>query len=142
VVRIQAGSGQRAVVASTGLDQPIGAALTTDGSLLVADSHHGRVVKVGDDGALVPVLEGLALPVGVTAAGNNAAYVVDHVRHDARGKILLLRADGTTAVVSAGKIKAVSAVAVGPAGRLFAASFLAPFVGRLGAGGAFVPFPR
>jgi streptogramin lyase len=139
VVRVAPG-GRKTVVASTGLDQPIGAALTTDGSLLVADSHHGRVVRVGPNGALTPVLQGLALPVGVTAGAAGTAYVVDHVRHDARGKILLLRPDGKATPLSVGKIKAVSAIAVGRGGQLYAASFLAPFLGRLDRSGAMVPF--
>ena len=132
-------TGEQTVLVSTGLDQPISAALRTDGSILVADSHHHRVVRVLEDGRLEPVLEGLTLPVGVTSAANGAVYVVDHVRHDARGKILLLRPDGSSALVSAGKIKAVSAVAVGR-GVLYAASFLPPFAGRLGRGGVLVPF--
>jgi hypothetical protein len=42
------------------------------------------------------------------------------VAHDRAGTILRLRPDGTTVVVSKGKIKAVSGVAVGRTGVLYA----------------------
>jgi hypothetical protein len=59
---------RRTVVVSTGLSQPIGLALLQDGALLVSDRHHGRVVRVGEGGALIPVLEDLTVPAGLTPA--------------------------------------------------------------------------
>ena len=141
VVRFDAGTRKRTVLASTGIDQPLGIALDAGGSVLVADSHHGRIVRVGADGALEPVLEGLGLPVALTPAPDGTVYVVDHVEHGSTGKILRLRADGTTDLVSGGKIRDLSGVAVGRTGTLYATSFRAPFVGRLDASGALRPFP-
>jgi DNA-binding beta-propeller fold protein YncE len=138
VVRVDGRTHVRTVLASTGLDQPLGLALRSDGTLLVCDSHHGRVVAIHDDGVLEPVLEGLALPVSLTVAGDSV-FVVDHVAHDRAGTILRLRPDGTTVVVSKGKIKAVSGVAVGRTGVLYALSFFPPFLGRLDAAGRLHP---
>jgi len=138
VVRFDGRTHVRTVLVSTGLDQPLGLALRPDGTLLVCDSHHGRVVAIRDDEMLEPVLEGLALPVSLTVAGDSV-FVVDHVAHDRAGTILRLRPDGTTMVVSKGQIKAVSGVAVGRAGVLYALSFLPPFLGRLDTAGRLHP---
>ena len=140
VIRFAPGTRARTVIAAVGLDQPLGLALRTDGSLLVVDSHHGRIVRLLDDGTLEPVLEGLTLPVNVTAAPGNAVYVVDHVEHGRPGKIVRLGASGTTTVISRGKIRSLSGLAVGRGGALYATSFEAPFVGRLTAAGALRPF--
>ncbi len=139
MIRFAAGTRTRSVIASEGLDQPLGLALRTDGSLLVADSHHHRIVRIGEDSTLEPVLEGLGLPVGLTAGPGNTAYVVDHVEHGRSGTIVRLGADGTTKVVSALKVKSLSGVAVGRGGALYVTSFEAPFVGRLTAAGALRP---
>jgi len=137
VVRFDGGT--RTVVASDGLDQPLGLAFDESGALLVADSRRGRVVRVGDGGTLEPVLEGLGLPVGLTAAPDGTVLVADHVSHTSKGRILRLHADGTTDVVSAGKIRALSGVAATRGGVLYACSFVAPFVGRVDAKGRLVP---
>ena len=141
VVRIDPATRRRTVVAAAGLDQPIGVAVTADGTVFVSDSHHGRVVRIGAGGALELVRDGFALPAGLTAS-DNSVYVVDHVRHDAFGKIVRLRADGSAATISAGKIKAVTGVAVGRGGVIYATSFEPPYVGRLARNGALVPFSR
>ena len=140
VLRFDAGTRKRTVLASDGIDQPLGLTLTNDGSLLVADSHHGRIVRIGDDGSLEPVLEGLGLPVGLASAPDGSVLVADHVSHTSRGKILRLHPDGTTDTVSSGKIRGLSGVAVARNGTLYATSFYAPFVGRLTPSGALKAF--
>jgi sugar lactone lactonase YvrE len=139
VLRIDGRTRRRSVVASAGLDQPIGLVRLKDGSLLVSDSHHGRVVRVEAGGRLEPVLEGLSLPVGLTPAAGGGVLVVDHVRHDAFGKILLLRRDGTVETLSAGKIRAPTGIAVGRGGVRYVTAFARPFLGRLDASGALRP---
>lgn len=138
VVRIDGSTRRRTVIASTGLDQPLGVALRSDGSVLVADSHHGRVVRVAEGGVLEPVLEGLVLPVGVTAGPGGAVIVADHVNHDAHtgGRIYRLLPDGTKETLSSGKITGLSGASVARDGTLYATSFFAPFVGRVDAAGA------
>lgn len=136
VLRFDGRTRRRSVVASTGLDQPTGLALLRDGSLVVSDSHHGRVVLVGDGGALTPVMEGLSLPFGLTPAAGGGVYVIDHVGHDAFGKIFLLRPDWAATTLSNGKIRALSGIAVTRRGVRYVTSFARPFLGRLDASGA------
>jgi sugar lactone lactonase YvrE len=141
VLRFDARTRKRTVVASAGLSQPLGLTLRPDGSLLVADSRHGRIVAVGKGGVVEPVLVGLGLPVALAAGAGGTVYVVDHVEHGQTGRILRLRRDGTTDTVSTGKIRDLSGVAAGRAGALYATSFRAPFVGRLDAAGRLHPLP-
>jgi sugar lactone lactonase YvrE len=141
VLRFDADTRKRTVIASTGLDQPLGLALRSDGALLVCDSHHGRVVRIGEHGTLENVLEGLSLPVAVTAAPGGVVYVSDHVEHGVTGTILRLHPSGKTDLVSVGKITSLSGVAVGRGGALYATAFSAPFIGRVDRSGALRPFP-
>jgi sugar lactone lactonase YvrE len=141
VLRFAAHTLRRTAVASTGLSQPLGLALRPDGSLLVADSRHGRIVSVGKGGQVQPVLIGLGLPVALAAGTGGSIYVVDHVEHGQKGKILRLHRDGTTDPISTGKFRDLSSVAAGRAGALYATSFRAPFVGRLDATGQLRPLP-
>ena len=120
VLRFAGRARRRTVVVSTGLDQPIGLALLRDG-------------------ALTPVLEDLTLPAGLRPAPGGGVFVIDHVRHDAFGKILLLRPDGTTSTLSEGKIRALTGIAVSRAGVPYATAFSRPFIGRLDAAGALRP---
>jgi hypothetical protein len=85
--------------------------------VLVAHSHHGRIVRIGDDGTRETVLDRLGLPVGLAAPPDGNAYVADHVSHGSRGTILRLHPDGTTDTVSSGKIRGLSGVAVARNGR-------------------------
>jgi sugar lactone lactonase YvrE len=142
VLRVDARTHRRTVVASTGLDQPLGLALQADGTPLVADSHHGRVVRVGAGGRLEPVLQGLALPIGVTAVAGGGVVVVDHVAHDAFSRILLLRPDGTTETLSEGRIRAATSIAVARGGTRYVTSFARPFLGRLDASGGLQPLGK
>ena len=141
VVRFDPGTRAPTVIAAAGIDQPLGLTLTSDGSVLVADSHHGRIVRIGDDGTLETVLDGLGLPVGLAASPDGSVYVADHVSHVSRGTILRLHPDGTFDTVSTGKISGLSGVAVARNGTLYATSFYAPFIGRLTASGALKGFP-
>ena len=63
--------------------------------MLVADSHHGRIVRIAADGTLETALDDLGLPVGLAASPDGSVYVADHVSHVSRGTILRLHPDGT-----------------------------------------------
>jgi len=138
VIRFAPGTRARTVIVAAGLDQPLGLALRTDGSLLVADSHHGRIVRVLEDGTLEPVLEGLKLPVNVTAAPGNAVYAVDHVEHGRPGRLVRVGAGGARTTLRT-NVRSLTGVAVGRGGVLYVTAFEAPFVGRLTAAGALEP---
>jgi hypothetical protein len=137
VLRIRPG-GARSVIASKGLDQPIGIALVS-GRIYVSDSHHGRVVRVFARRRIQPLVTGLALPAALSPGLDGSLLIVDHVRHDRPGKVLRLNADGTTDTLSSGVITAVTSAAVAPDGIVYATSFEAPLVGRLGADGRLRP---
>ena len=140
VVRFDALTRKPFVLAAVGIDQPLGLTLESDGSVLVADSHHGRIVRISRDGTLTTALDGLGLPVGLAASPDGSVFVADHVSHVERGTILRLHPDGTIDTVSSGKIGGLSGVAVARNGTLYATSFYAPFVGRLTASGALKAF--
>ena len=141
VVRFDAGTRKRTVLASAGIDQPLGLAFDGAGAVLVADSHHGRIVRVRDDGTLDTVLQGLELPVGLTLAPDGTVLVTDHVSHLTAGKLLRLHPDGTTDTLSNGKIRGLSGAAIARNDTVYATSFYAPFIGRVTASGALKAFP-
>ena len=130
--------GARRIVASRGLDQPIGVALVS-GRVYVSDSHHGRVVRVLAERKLESVVTGLALPAGLSAGSGGSLLIIDHIRHYQPGKILRRNADGSIDTLSSGAITAVTSAAVAPDGAVYASSFQAPFVGRVGADGRLRP---
>ena len=131
--------GKRKVVASTGLDQPLGIAIGTNGVVYVADSHHGRIVRIAPGRRLEPVVTGLELPASVTAEPDGSLLIVDHVRHDRPGKILRRLPSGELRTLSSGAIMAVTSADVARDGTAYATSFLAPFLGRVDAGGRLEP---
>jgi sugar lactone lactonase YvrE len=133
VLRIRPG-GSRRVLAAKGLDQPIGIALVS-GAIYVSDSHHGRVVRVSPKQRLEPVVQGLALPAALSTGLDGSLLIVDHVRHDQPGKILRRNRDGSIDTLSSGAITAVTSASVAPNGTVYATSFEAPFLGRVGADG-------
>ena len=139
VLRYAPRTRKRTVIAAKGLDQPLGLARATDGALYVPDSHHGRVVRIGPRRSLQPVVQGLELPVSVTAEPDGSLVIVDHVRHDQPGTIVRRLPDGTLRTISAGKIMAVSSADLAQDGTGYATSFLAPFLGRVDAAGRLVP---
>jgi DNA-binding beta-propeller fold protein YncE len=137
VIRIGPG-GVRQVVASKGLDQPLGISLV-GGGMYVSDSHHGRIVRILAKRKLRPVVRGLALPVSLSAGPDGSLLIVDHVRHDQPGKILRRNRDGSVDTLSSGSITALTSVAVAPDGTLYATAFQSPFVGRVDAEGRLRP---
>ena len=123
---------RRTTTIATGLQQPIGVALERSGAIVVASGHDGgRVERIQAGGRRETVLGGLALAAFVTALPDGSLLVVDHVRHDARGRILRVAPDGRVTTLSDGRILAVSSAAQARDGRIYASAFLAPYVGRL-----------
>jgi hypothetical protein len=106
-----------------GFDQPLGMTTLADGTLLVADSHHGRVVALTADGATTTFHDGMRLPVDVSRGRDTSVLIVDHVAHDAPGRILRRGPGDTVTVVSEGRVVAVTSVAEGPDGSVYATSF-------------------
>ncbi|WP_345661302.1 SMP-30/gluconolactonase/LRE family protein [Streptomyces venetus] len=71
---------------ATGLDQPLGIAARTDGTLLVAETGAGRVVAIDGTDTVTVVAEGLEHPVDVALDADGRCYVTD----DHRGAVLRL----------------------------------------------------
>lgn len=108
---------------ASGFDQPLGMTTLGDGTLLVADSHHGRVVALTPDGTARTFQDGMTLPVDVSPGRDGSVLVVDHVAHDAPGRIIRRGADGRVTIVSEGRAVALTSVAEAPDGTLYATSF-------------------
>jgi DNA-binding beta-propeller fold protein YncE len=123
---------RRTSVLATGLSQPIGIALERVGTIVVSSGHDGgRVERIDPGGRRETVVAGLALAAFVTALPDGSLLVVDHVRHDARGRVLRVAPDGRVSTLSDARILAVSSAAQARDGRIYVSAFSAPFVGRL-----------
>jgi sugar lactone lactonase YvrE len=110
---------------ASGFDQPLGMTTLADGTVLVADSHRGRVVAVAPDGAQSTFQGGMTLPVDVSPGRDGSVLVVDHVAHDGPtpGRIFRHGRNGRVTVLSEGHAFALTSVAEAPDGRLYATSF-------------------
>lgn len=84
-------------VRATGLDQPTGIAVAPDGSLVVAETGAGRILRIDDTDAVSVLAEGLDHPLDVAFDGERRCYVSD----DRRGAVLRLE-DGAAVVVADG----------------------------------------
>jgi sugar lactone lactonase YvrE len=123
---------RRTTSVATGFDQPIGVALERDGAIVVSSGHDGgRVQRILPGGGRETLLGGLALAAFVTALPDGSLLAVDHVRHDARGRILRVAPDGDVSTLSDGRILAVTGAAQARNGRIYVSAFSAPYVGRL-----------
>ncbi|GAA1697665.1 hypothetical protein [Streptomyces yatensis] len=82
---------------ATGLDQPTGIAVAPDGSLVVAETGAGRILRIDDTDTVSVLAEGLDHPVDVAIDREGRCYVSD----DRRGAVLRLE-DGVAVVVADG----------------------------------------
>ncbi|MBW8089274.1 SMP-30/gluconolactonase/LRE family protein [Streptomyces hygroscopicus subsp. hygroscopicus] len=85
-------------VRATGLDQPTGIAVGPDGSLVVAETGAGRILRIDDTDTVSVLAEGLDHPVDIAFDGEQRAYVSD----DRRGAVLRLDDGGEVVVVADG----------------------------------------
>jgi DNA-binding beta-propeller fold protein YncE len=114
---------RRVTTVARGLDQPIGVAVA-GGRVYVGSGHDGgRVERLGDGGSRETVVDGLALPAFVTALSDGSLLVVDHVRHDARGRVLRVGRDGSIVTLSSGRIPAPLSAAATRDGTIYVTSF-------------------
>ncbi|MEV0642394.1 hypothetical protein AB0I77_47300 [Streptomyces sp. NPDC050619] len=81
----------------TGLSEPTGLEVAADGSLVVAESGAGRIVRIDETDNLTVLAEGLAHPVDVAFDDRENCYVTD----DRLGAVLRVE-DGGTATVADG----------------------------------------
>ncbi|MFE9009288.1 hypothetical protein ACFYOY_45665 [Streptomyces sp. NPDC007875] len=84
-------------VRATGLDQPTGIAVAPDGSLVVAETGAGRILRIDDTDTVSVLAQGLDHPLDVAFDGEQRCYVSD----DRRGAVLRLE-DGEAVVVADG----------------------------------------
>ncbi|GAA3371274.1 SMP-30/gluconolactonase/LRE family protein [Streptomyces antimycoticus] len=82
---------------ATGLDQPTGIAVAPDGSLVVAETGAGRILRIDDTDTVSVLAEGLDHPLDVAFDREGRCYVSD----DRRGAVLRLE-DGVAVVVADG----------------------------------------
>ena len=120
------GDGAKAVAAQ--LDSPSGVTWLPDGSLLVSDTGHGRVQRVGPDGRISslagtgvpgpggdggPALKAFLAGPGSLAAGPDGSAIVA----EAESRIRRIAPDGTIATLARAK---AAGLAIGPDGTVFA----------------------
>jgi glucose/arabinose dehydrogenase len=74
-----AGEGPR--IASTGLSDPFGVAVGPDGAIFVTDGTGGRVFRIGADGALTQVAEGLDMPSAIAVLPDGGLVVANTGMH-------------------------------------------------------------
>lgn len=95
------------------LSRPAGVAWNTAGELLIADSGAGRLRRVGSDGVITTVLEGLSQPSGIFwHRPSNSLYFAEPGSH----RVRVMRADGTVTLVAGDGTRGNSADGI--AGRL------------------------
>ncbi|MGW7622930.1 hypothetical protein ACWGLG_45455 [Streptomyces antimycoticus] len=82
---------------ASGLDQPTGIAVAPDGSLVVAETGAGRILRIDDTDTVSVLAEGLDHPLDVAFDREGRCYVSD----DRRGAVLRLE-DGVAVVVADG----------------------------------------
>ncbi|WP_326809996.1 hypothetical protein OIE62_37810 [Streptomyces scopuliridis] len=81
-------------VRATGLDQPLGIAVGTDGTLIIAEAGAGRVLAIDETDTISVLAEGLEHPVDVALDAEQRCYVSD----DRLGAVLRIDDGGTVAV--------------------------------------------
>jgi sugar lactone lactonase YvrE len=101
----------------------------TDGSIVIADSHNGRIRRIDPSGAIQTLAQGLVAPVSIAAAPDRSVVVGD-VQTNLLERI---RPDGSTAVLAAG-LRTPSSVAVDCRGNVYFSEFDASRVRRIDAG--------
>ncbi|MPY60116.1 SMP-30/gluconolactonase/LRE family protein [Streptomyces spongiae] len=84
-------------VRANGLNQPLGIAVGSDGSLVVAETGAGRVVAIDESDTVTVLAEGLDHPVDVAVDAEGRCYVSD----DRLGAVLRVD-DGETVTVADG----------------------------------------
>ncbi|MFJ1580182.1 MULTISPECIES: hypothetical protein [unclassified Streptomyces] len=84
-------------VRATGLSEPTGIAVAPDGSLVVAETGGGRILRIDETGTVTALASGLAHPVDVAFDGEQRCYVSD----DRLGAVLRLD-DGEAVTVADG----------------------------------------
>lgn len=84
-------------VRATGLDQPLGITVGTDGTLIVAEAGAGRVLAIDETDTVTVLAEGLDHPVDVALDAEQRCYVSD----DRLGTVFRIE-DGRTVAVAEG----------------------------------------
>lgn len=74
-----AGEGPR--IATTGLSDPFGVAAGPDGAVFVTDGTGGRVFRIGRDGALTQVTDGLDMPSAIAVLPDSGLVVANTGAH-------------------------------------------------------------
>ncbi|MFE4537643.1 hypothetical protein ACFRKB_21565 [Streptomyces scopuliridis] len=82
-------------VRATGLDQPLGITVRTDGTLIIAEAGAGRVLAIDGTDTVTVLAEGLEHPVDVALDAEQRCYVSD----DRLGAVLRID-DGRTVAVA------------------------------------------
>lgn len=109
--------------------------LAADGSVIVADSHNGRIRRIDTPGTITTVASGFQAPVGVAAASDGTILVADA----GANSVFRLSANGATRTVVAGDggsqssgdgglatragLAGPTAVAVAPGGEIYISEF-------------------
>jgi sugar lactone lactonase YvrE len=124
-VRMIASDGQVTTVAGGGtpgyadgdratalFDTPCGIAVTTDGSLIVADTGNDRLRRITPDGNVttLPVNEDFSNPIGLAVSHDNFIYVTELDR----ARVVQIAPDGTVRKIAGGGFNQPAGIAIGP----------------------------
>jgi len=93
-------------------DTPGGIAVTTDGSIIVADTGNDRLRKIIPEGDVttLPVNEDLSGPIGLALSHDNFIYITELDR----SRIVQLSPDGTVRVIAGDGFNQPTGIAIGP----------------------------
>ena len=93
-------------------DTPSGIAVTTDGSIIVADTGNDRLRKINAEGNVItlPVNEGFSSPVGLAVSHDNFIYVTELDR----SRVVQVAPDGTVRAIADGDFNQPAGIAISP----------------------------
>jgi glucose/arabinose dehydrogenase len=125
---------------------PCGLAYQDDGTLFVAETSLGRIVKIDPDGSKVTFVEGLKFPQDLVLDAEGNLYVVTGPSDFVGDAVFKTPNDGDTIqkitpdgkVSTLASLRGVAALAIGPEGVLFAAA--GPRVMRVASDGSIASF--
>jgi len=119
----------------TGLNQPRGIAIQTDGKIVVADFNNNAIKRMNADGSNIVTLgSGFAFPSGVAIQADGKIIVADYANHS----IKRMNADGSSIVTLGNGFNSPTGVAVQSDGKIIVADQGNQAIKRMNADGSTI----